>query len=270
MGKLGVLESCASFFHFSTKNAEYVSGFAEDLSGLKKLADEEPLPEMAKKYSSKAGLQLKRHSVETEFPRVLRQRRTWREFSSKPVTRECLEQSLWLSFGVQGWVDVPGGGSLALTTSPSGGALHPLEAYVAVRNVSYVGAGIYHYDSANHRLELLRKGLRKPETEKFLTSQKYFAGAPFVIFLTAVFARTQWKYKHPRAYRVVLAEAGHACQTFCLTATWLGLAPFCTMALADSKIENALKIDGVGESVVYAMGAGQRAATRGDGRTLKT
>jgi SagB-type dehydrogenase family enzyme len=249
----------ASFFHFSTKNAKYASGLAEDLSDLKKLVDEEPLPEMTKKYPHKHALQLlRRPVVETEFPRVLGQRRTWREFSGKPVERECLEQLLWLSFGVQGWVDVPGGGCLALTTSPSGGALHPLEAYVAVRNVKGVGAGIYHYDSANHRLELLRKGLRRPEIARCLAGQKYFTGVAFMIFLTAVFARTQWKYKHPRAYRVVLAEAGHVCQTFCLTATWLGLAPFCTMALAESQIENALKIDGVGESVVYAMGAGQR------------
>ncbi|HMD43132.1 MAG TPA: SagB/ThcOx family dehydrogenase [Candidatus Acidoferrum sp.] len=248
----------ASFFHFSTKNANYVFGLAENLSGLKKLADEDPLPELTKKYPHKSALQLKCHPVELEFPRVLVQRRTWREFSGKSLAREGLEQLLWLSLGVQGWVDVPGVGSLALTTSPSGGALDPIEAYVCVRNVKGVGAGIYHYDSANHRLELLRKGLRKQEIARFLAGQEYFSGAAFVIFLAAVFARTQWKYEHPRAYRAVLAEVGHVCQTFCLTATWLGLAPFCTMALADTKIENALKIDGVGESVLYAMGAGER------------
>ena len=60
----------------------------------------------------------------------------------------------------------------------------------------------------------------------------------------------------PRAYRIVLTDAGHICQTFCLVATWLGLAPFCTMALADSRIEAALRIDGVGESVLYAAGVG--------------
>jgi len=32
----------------------------------------------------------------------------------------------------------------------------------------------------------------------------------------------------------------------------LGLAPFCTMALADSKVEKALRLDGISESVVYA------------------
>jgi hypothetical protein len=41
-------------------------------------------------------------------------------------------------------------------------------------------------------------------------------------------------------------------------ATWLGLAPFCSMALADSRIERDLKIDGVSESVLYAAGVGTR------------
>ena len=36
------------------------------------------------------------------------------------------------------------------------------------------------------------------------------------------------------------------------------LAPFCTMALADSRIERDLKIDGVSESVLYAAGVGPR------------
>ena len=66
----------------------------------------------------------------------------------------------------------------------------------------------------------------------------------------------QWRYPYARAYRAVLAESGHLCQTFCLLATSLGLAPFCTMALADSRIERDLRIDGVSEAVIYAAGVG--------------
>ena len=64
------------------------------------------------------------------------------------------------------------------------------------------------------------------------------------------------KYHHPRAYRVVLLDAGHLCQTFCLVATWLGLAPFCTAALKDTQIEKDLGIDGIRESVLYVAGVG--------------
>jgi SagB-type dehydrogenase family enzyme len=74
--------------------------------------------------------------------------------------------------------------------------------------------------------------------------------------MTAVFERTMWKYPKGRAYRVVLLDAGHLCQTFCLVATWLGLAPFCTAALSDKLIEKDLQIDGINESVLYVAGVG--------------
>ena len=74
--------------------------------------------------------------------------------------------------------------------------------------------------------------------------------------MTAIFPRTMWKYHVARGYRVVLLDAGHLCQTFCLVATWLGLAPFCTAALKDTLIEKDLGIDGVRESVLYVAGVG--------------
>jgi SagB-type dehydrogenase family enzyme len=80
------------------------------------------------------------------------------------------------------------------------------------------------------------------------------------MLMTAVFDRVQWRYPYARAYRAILAESGHLCQTFCLLATSLGLAPFCTMALADSRIERDLKLDGASESVIYAAGVGARQA----------
>jgi len=59
-----------------------------------------------------------------------------------------------------------------------------------------------------------------------------------------------------RAYRVVLLDAGHLCQTFCLVATWLGLAPFCTAALRDTLIEKDLGIDGIREAPLYLAAVG--------------
>ena len=93
---------------------------------------------------------------------------------------------------------------------------------------------------------------------RHLPGQPWYADASALVLMTAVFARTDWKYPYARAYRAVLLEAGHFCQTFCLTATALGLAPFCTAALADSAIERDLGLDGVTESVIYACGVGTR------------
>jgi len=90
--------------------------------------------------------------------------------------------------------------------------------------------------------------------------QWWYDSAAAVFVMTAVFARTQWRYQFPRAYRSVLLEAGHACQTFCLVATWLGLAPFCTGRFSDADVERDIRADGVTESFVYGAGVGQRAA----------
>jgi hypothetical protein len=59
-------------------------------------------------------------------------------------------------------------------------------------------------------------------------------------------------------YRGILLEAGHLCQTFCLAATWKGLAPFSTIAYQDTQWEKWLGIDGINESLLYIAGAGTR------------
>ena len=94
--------------------------------------------------------------------------------------------------------------------------------------------------------------------QAYLAGQECYADTPAVFVMTAVFERMQWRYSFPRAYRVVLLDAGHLCQTFCLVATWLGLAPFCTGRFADSFVEQQLRVDGVTESFVYGGGVGTR------------
>lgn len=248
----------AGYFHFHTKDTYSEEISAEEIRWVEELLRRERVPVPTKKYPKSRTIPFAHEEYGEEFPRILRERRTWREFGKGNVAKETLGRLLHLSFGVQSWQKIPGGGQFAHRTSPSGGGLHPGEAYVAVRNVSGIPRGIYHYDAVGHRLQEIRRGVSAAEMQRLLAGQWWFRDAAFVVFLTAVFGRTQWKYDYPRAYRAVLAEAGHLCQTFCLTATWLGLAPFCTMALADTRIEKALRVDGISESVLYAMGAGTR------------
>jgi SagB-type dehydrogenase family enzyme len=133
-----------------------------------------------------------------------------------------------------------------------------IEVYVLARAVAGLAKGCYYYDPDAHHLALLRRGLSSTRLKAYLAGQECYADTPAVFVMTAVFERMQWRYDFPRAYRVVLLDAGHLCQTFCLVATALGLAPFCTAALADSMIERDLGLDGIGESVIYACGVGTR------------
>jgi SagB-type dehydrogenase family enzyme len=258
LAKWGEWNPAAGFFHFQTKDTYGEQITPEQIRRVEELLQRERVPGPVKNYPRARTVRFEREAFAEQFPRVLQQRRTWREFGKYAVAKDTLGRLLHLSFGVQGWGRIPKGGRFALKTSPSGGGLHPVEAYLLARNVSGIPQGVYHYDAVGHRLQEIRRGANSAEIQKLLAGQWWFRDTAFVVFLAAVFHRTQWKYDYARAYRAVLAEAGHLSQTFCLTSTWLGLAPFCTMAFADTRIEELLKLDGISESVIYVMGGGTR------------
>lgn len=246
----------AGLLHFSSKDLAY-QDFPSAQRALRAQAKRRPRPPAVKRYPDAAQVRLTAPQL-GEFPRVLLDRRTWRRFSARPVTLAAVSTLLGLSSRVQYWVAVPGVGRLPMKTYPSGGAQHPLEVYVLARNVEGLAPGLYHYAADAHRLERLRAGATSRQLRNYLPGQPWFGAASVLLIVTAVFPRMQWKYAFARAYRAVLTESGHLCQNLCLAATWLGLAPFCTMALADSRIERDLRIDGVGESVLYVAGVGSK------------
>jgi len=248
----------AGFFHFSTKDVRFSADRPAVDRRLRRRFKESPPPPFVKRYRGASRVTLPPVALDDPFARVLLERRTWREFSGRAITAAQLSALLGLTWRIQEWRPIPGRGKLPRKTSPSGGSLHAIELYVLARNVNGLRPGLYHYAADRHQVELLRAGATRAQIVRYLPTQHYFGGAAALFLMTAVFPRSQWKYESPRAYRVVLAEAGHLAQTFCLTATWLGLAPFCTMALADSKIERDLGIDGVTESVLYVAGVGAR------------
>jgi SagB-type dehydrogenase family enzyme len=248
----------AGFLHFTTRDLRYLE-HESDVRQIGRKAKAAPPPPAVKRLPpSVPRVALPAPRVDGEFPGVLLARRTWRRFAPRAIAVEDLATVLSLTFRVQGWMDTGPQGLAPLTTSPSGGARHPLEAYVLVRQVAGLAPGLYHYEADRHLLARLRRGVSPQQIARYLPSQSWFGTAAVLVLITAVFQRTQWRYDSARAYRVVLAEAGHVCQTLLLTATWLGLAPFCTMALADSRIEADLGVDGVAEGILYAAGFGAR------------
>jgi SagB-type dehydrogenase family enzyme len=252
----------AGLFHHSTQDLEYA-----DLDTIEQMtrakARTTPMPDPVKRHPHAKVYPLPRSTPDGAFADAVLARRTWRRFGRQPVPLKEFATLIGLTAGVQSWLSGTNGQRVPLKTSPSGGARHSIETYVVVRNVSGLPRGLYHYSSDRHAMELLTSRIRRRPIETYLPTQHWFGGAAALLLFTAVFARVQWRYSHARAYRAALIEAGHLCQTFCLTATSLGLAPFCSMALADSRIESDLGIDGISESVLYAAGVGSRASGLG-------
>jgi SagB-type dehydrogenase family enzyme len=218
---------------------------------------ESPQPPLVKKYPKASVISLPSVSNnDGEFPSVLMARRTHRNFSRQNLSQDAISKLLYYTWGVIGTLEAPPFGRLLRRTSPSGGARHPGEVYLLALRVEGLAQGLYHYDSLHHRLEKIRRVAAAKKAVEYSAGHEFLERAAALFIMTAVFPRVMWKYRFARAYRVVLLDAGHLCQTFCLVATWLGLAPFCTAALKDTLIEKDLGIDGIREAPLYIAAVG--------------
>jgi SagB-type dehydrogenase family enzyme len=188
--------------------------------------------------------------------RVLLQRRTVREFSREPVALGDLAAIVRGTWGETGWLDGGPLGRLTAKTSPSAGALHPIECYLLAWNVRGLAPGLYHYDVGRDELRRLKAGDLRSAAVRGASGQRWVGRAAFLCVMTAVFTRTLWKYADEVAYRTLWLDAGHLCQTFDLLATARRLGPFQTAAIQDSFLEGLIGLDGVTEFPLYLCGAG--------------
>ncbi len=201
----------------------------------------------------------------TTLDALLARRATCRNFAAHtPVELGVFSDIMHRVFGAQAAYEIHADNVVLKRNSPSGGGLHPTEAYVVARNVEGLKPGLYHYHPIDHALE----PLDSPATEAIdhfvdtlVAKQKYFTGAGVFVVIVARFARMFWKYrKHTKAYRAIVLEAGHLSQNFYLSATEFNLGAFITAAINEIEIEQAFGLDALAESPIAVLGLGQRAA----------
>ena len=246
----------AGGFHFLTKDAAYVGADWTPEQKMSALPTTPPPPQF-KPIDNADPITLPLPEIDTDsFFETLHARRTHRAFARGNLSLASVSKLLKTTWGVQGYIETNVFGRLPYKTSPSGGARHPIEVYLMALRVDGLEAGTYHYQARDHVLEKLPVEASPRIAREYCADQLHAAQAAALFIMTAIFSRTMWKYHLARAYRVVLLDAGHLCQTFYLTATRMGLAPFSTAALKDSLIENDLGIDGISESVLYVAGVG--------------
>jgi len=137
------------------------------------------------------------------------------DLPAAPLLLESISQLFQFAMGIAAWKE-SGGSSWAVRCNASSGNLHPTESYLIlppVLETQEEKSCVYHYAPKNHELELLAS---------FSTS--FWNTLPkdsFIIGLSSVVWREVWKYGE-RAFRYSQLDAGHAWQSFVISAKMLG------------------------------------------------
>jgi SagB-type dehydrogenase family enzyme len=245
-------------FHTDSRDAAYPETADERTELAEAVVSSGTPPDIFKSYPDKPVVQLPRAhaALRMSLGDALITRRTHRYFDGRPVSIDDLSTILHYTFAPQRFSDSGLFNVQQMRTSPSAGGRHEVECYVASLNVSGIPGGLYHYNPLSHALELLDETVGRETIADLTYSQRQCCECCFLCLTTVVSDRLAWKYRHPRAYRLWMYDAGHYGQTFALVCTALGLGPFQTAAFRDTAMETALALEGDSEFAAYVLGAG--------------
>lgn len=189
--------------------------------------------------------------------KTLRSRESHRDLSPGTLTLKHLAALMHFGYGISR----PNADPLVsrpLRMIPSAGALYPLEIFVYSKRVKNLHPGLYHYNPSQHQLRFLREGDQSDELARLLVQETIPASVSLLIFITALFERSVYKYGE-RGYRFALLEAGHAAQNINLVSTGLGLGCLNIGGFFDREVDAFLSLDGIAQSTIYMIAVGTRA-----------
>jgi SagB-type dehydrogenase family enzyme len=197
---------------------------------------------------------------QSDLEKCISARRSQRCYTGEAVTRQELSKLLFYSYGR---TDLRG----HFRAVASGGALYPLELYVAALNVEGLERGIYHYNVEQHSLDVVRRDDFWKELKEcvWLSDIEDPEKAAMIVFVTAIFERGTMKYQD-RGYRLILMEAGEVAQNMSLMATSLGLGALLLGGFIDNPLSDLLDVDGYDEAPLLPIVIGRKpaAAAAGD------
>jgi SagB-type dehydrogenase family enzyme len=188
---------------------------------------------------------------------AIRRRVSDRHLSGK-VGLPAVAAMLRLGYGVTRYAD-QASTRLPRRAVPSGGALYPLEVYALAAATEGLEPGVYHFDVFSQALERLPSEDVTARIRRCFLDDDIASRAAVTIVVTTVLQRLRHKYGE-LAYRLALLEAGHLGQNVCLIATGLGLGVCPLAGYVDDALNDLLSVDGVDETVVYALAVGARKA----------
>jgi putative peptide maturation dehydrogenase len=267
----------AAIYHFCTKWQDVETGVrlptdtvaAEEIKEWKRAVFDgftqthgDPPPHFYSRNDAVGRLRLPKPAVpQADLLTVLLNRRTRRAFDAGgAMSLELVSTLTRYTFGPQGIVGVHKNIFGLGKTSPSGGCLHPTEAYALVLNLEGCQCGLFHYNQKLHSLDCIRELERHAGQDianLFTAGQQFPRNASVLFILTSRFYRNYWKYRvHPKAYQVLYMDIAHLSQTFYLLCEALGVGAFFTAAINAGNIEKELGLDPYHEGAMAILGCG--------------
>jgi SagB-type dehydrogenase family enzyme len=125
-----------------------------------------------------------------------------------------------------------------------------------VNNVEGLSKGIYHYLIPSHELGLMHEGDFSHDLSHAALDETMVRQANAVLALSAVFQRTQRRYRE-RSQRYIFFEAGHIAQNTYLVATSMGLGACAIGAFSDDQVNRLLGLNMRDESALYLIAVGK-------------
>ncbi|ADE15002.1 nitroreductase [Nitrosococcus halophilus Nc 4] len=178
---------------------------------------------------------------------ALQQRRSIRELSRQPLSKEEISQLLWAAQGVthgQGF-----------RTAPSAGALYPLELYLVIGQTQELEAGVYKYQPHEHTLLRITTEDRRNQLARAALGQDPVRHNGALLVFSGVEQRTARKYGQ-RGARYMHIEVGHAAQNVLLQAISLGLGAVVIGAFEDKEVARILEMP-PNEQALYLLPVGR-------------
>lgn len=182
--------------------------------------------------------------------KAISERQSVRSFSDRPLT---LEQIARILLSADGLTHSQGG--FEMRSAPSGGALYPVDIYLAAFEVENLKPGLYHFQVSDSSLELIKEGNFREPLHKAAFEQGVVYQGRASIIMTARFDRSTKKYSD-RGYRYTYIEAGAVCQNVYLQVTSLGLGTTAVGAFNDDALNQMLGINGKDEAALLIMPVG--------------
>ncbi|MDI6807533.1 MAG: SagB/ThcOx family dehydrogenase [Candidatus Eisenbacteria bacterium] len=175
-----------------------------------------------------------KYDGKTSVEKALLERRSVRGYNDEPLTLAEVSQLLWAAQGITD-------SARSFRTSPSAGALYPLELYIVAGNVTDLSRGVYKYKPHGRELIEVMEGDRRADLCNVVVRQSLVKDAAAVIVFTAVYQRTTVKYGE-RGTRYAHMEVGCAAQNVYLQAISLELGTVFIGAFDDDKTKKVLNM----------------------------